>query len=484
MIKGTNGLADSASIHLAIGDTDTGFKWVYDGICQIYANGVAVGQWTSGGMDWFINPTVNGNKVWNAGNDGSGSGLDADTVDGYHATDGRTFNGDINWGSWQDTWSDGTHTHPWYGFDHRYPDTGVYSTTISDYHGMTIKTYFTLQLDCGTLLLNSRDNVGIGTTSPIQKLDVHGNIRATGQLYLPTNSNYNAILMGDDCWMGDCNITDVIGLSGTNNANSGGIKFGKGGMYIGYNGSNHYSSGTSLWTNFNADTVDGEHASNFSYTHQTSFDFSKGKSGRIVTFDQSNTNYGWINGFASTYNNSLTSVIFNSHRTPNWYVGYMEGNMSTGETKGLQAVHKLALADGDANYPIFLGYLDLYNGGDGTISSSFYCLGYSVPFTYTRGGNYCKIVIPDTTHQVFYIKAATASVHYSVGGMDTWTGYQRGSGAWWLHCYAASSNEVRVKGFSLANKNNDSWWGGNPLWNNEYGANVITVCIFGYVKFR
>lgn len=31
------------------------------------------------------NLTVNGNKVWHAGNDGSGSGLEADTLDGYHA---------------------------------------------------------------------------------------------------------------------------------------------------------------------------------------------------------------------------------------------------------------------------------------------------------------------------------------------------------------------------------------------------------------
>lgn len=85
MIKGTNGISDSASIHLGIGDSDTGFKWISDGVCQIYANSAAVGQWTSGGMDWFKNPTVNGNKVWNAGNDGSGSGLDADTLDGYHA---------------------------------------------------------------------------------------------------------------------------------------------------------------------------------------------------------------------------------------------------------------------------------------------------------------------------------------------------------------------------------------------------------------
>ena len=93
----------------------------------------------------------------------------------------------------------------------------------------------------------------------------------------------------------------------------------------------------------NADTVDGEHASNFSYTHQTSFDFNTAKSGRIVTFDESTTKYGWINGFASTHNNYLTSIIFNTHRTSNWYVGYIEA--SNGVTKGLSAVKQLAFVD-------------------------------------------------------------------------------------------------------------------------------------------
>lgn len=139
---------------------------------------------------------------------------------------------------------------------------------------------------------------------------------------------------------------------------------------------------------------------------------------------------------------------------------------------------------GDDSTPIFLGCLDLYRGDDGTISSSFYCLGYSVPFTYTIGGNYCKIVILDTARLSFYIIAATASVNYSGGGMDTWTGYHRGAGAWWLHCYAFGRNEVRVKGFCQADKNNDGWWGGNPLWNKEQGANIITVCIFGHVKYK
>lgn len=139
---------------------------------------------------------------------------------------------------------------------------------------------------------------------------------------------------------------------------------------------------------------------------------------------------------------------------------------------------------GDDSTPIFLGCLDLYRGDDGTISSSFYCLGYSVPFTYTRGGNYCKIVIPDTTRLSFYIIAAIASVNYSGGGMDTWVGEHRGDGAWWLHCQAFGWNEVRVKGFRPANGHNDSWWGGNPLYSGNGGANKITVCIFGHVKYK
>lgn len=139
---------------------------------------------------------------------------------------------------------------------------------------------------------------------------------------------------------------------------------------------------------------------------------------------------------------------------------------------------------GDSSHPIFLGYLNLDHGNDGTISSSFYCLGYSVSFTYTRGGNYCRIYIPDTSYQTFYIRAATASVNYSGGGMDTWVGTHRGNGAWWLHCYASGTNEVRVKGFCQNNSNNDSWWGGNPLGAENASANKITVCIFGYVTFK
>ena len=591
MIKGTNGISDSASIHLGIGDSDTGFKWISDGVCQIYANNVAVGQWTSGGMNWFKNPTVNGNKVWNAGNDGSGSGLDADTVDGYHATDGRIFTGDIHWGSWHNTWSDGTHTHPWYGFDHRYPNTGTNSTTISDYFGMTIKTYNTLLLDCGTLLLNSRDNVGIGTTSPTQKLDVHGNIRATGQIIREGHSNIwvygrsTALLREtsvagyhtlwslkttDGSWdFGEYNINSdwnnipVLSYITDSNYNSGNnattyqIKFPLASGTVALtsnipNPTNYYWANVKISTSSSTTTSPTVHtltATRVCAGHNPGIDNSISCSNWFRSSGNTgwyNTTYqgGWYmsdthwirahNGvgiytsgqiYSSSsikmgdilleYTNEINNITngdmhLNYRNSGNVSLCQGGGNVGignvtpsykldvNGQMKASGFHHASVNSDnyillagggyksfgGDDSTPIFLGCLDLYRGGDGTISSSFYCLGYSVPFTYTRGGNYCKIVISDTTRLSFYIIAATASVNYSGGGMDTWTGYHRGSGAWWLHCYAFGWNEVRVKGFCQANKNNDSWWGGNPLWDNEYGANRITVCIFGHVKYE
>ena len=87
----------------------------------------------------------------------------------------------------------------------------------------------------------------------------------TGQLNIVAsalNGAYNGLRIGDDCYIGDCNFDNTIGLMGVGNNNAGMVKFGKGGMQFGYNGSNHIASTTAQWTNLNADLLDGWHKDN------------------------------------------------------------------------------------------------------------------------------------------------------------------------------------------------------------------------------
>lgn len=87
----------------------------------------------------------------------------------------------------------------------------------------------------------------------------------TGQLKIVAsalNGAYNGLRIGDECYIGDCNIGNTIGLMGVGNNNAGMVKFGKGGMQFGYNGSNHIASTTAQWTNLNADLLDGWHKNN------------------------------------------------------------------------------------------------------------------------------------------------------------------------------------------------------------------------------
>lgn len=87
----------------------------------------------------------------------------------------------------------------------------------------------------------------------------------TGQLKIVAsalNGAYNGLLIGDNCYIGDCNSANTIGFMGSTNNNAGMVKFGKGGMQFGYNGSNHIASTTAQWTNLNADLLDGWHKDN------------------------------------------------------------------------------------------------------------------------------------------------------------------------------------------------------------------------------
>lgn len=127
----------------------------------------------------------------------------ADTVDGFHATDGRTFTGNINWSpDWNDTWCDGTNNHPWYGFDHRYPKTGAYSTTLTDYFGMTIKTANILKLYFKTLLLNDTDiySINVASASKLQTprtiwgQSFDGTANVNGTIYINNSDSSNGAI--------------------------------------------------------------------------------------------------------------------------------------------------------------------------------------------------------------------------------------------------------------------------------------------------
>ena len=183
-----------------------------DKLDGIHANGLLTAISNS---DKGISITVGGTtkSVSNISVNYASSAGNADTVDGLHGTDGRNFNGNINWSSnWNDAWSDGTNKHPWYGFDHRYPNTGAYSTTISDFYGMTIKTANTLRLDFRTLLLNGINiyNSNVASATKLQtprtiwgqSFDGTGNVNGTiyinngdsenGAIILNNNVNANA----------------------------------------------------------------------------------------------------------------------------------------------------------------------------------------------------------------------------------------------------------------------------------------------------
>lgn len=211
-------LRDIKPANVTVGNSDK-----LDGI---HANGLLTALSNS---DNGISITVGGTtkSVSNISVNYASSAGNADTVDGLHSTDGRTFDGNINWSpNWNDSWSDGTNTHPWYGFDHRYPNTGAYSTTITDYFGMTIKTANTLRLDFGTLLLNGTDihNINVASASKLatarsiwgQSFDGTGNVDGTLRIK-DTTSNYREgirIQNPDNTWC-------TIALGGTSNEGTG-----------------------------------------------------------------------------------------------------------------------------------------------------------------------------------------------------------------------------------------------------------------------
>ena len=168
----------------------------------------------------------------------------------------------------------------------------------------------------------------------------------TGQLKIVAsalNGAYNGLLIGDNCYIGDCNLSNTIGFMGSTNNNAGMVKFGKGGMQFGYNGSNHIASTTAQWTNLNADLLDGWHKDNIvwsgavnSNTASLSHYWAKLFDITVTDnlYDDRSFTFLFSNGFNDTYSVVVLKIRQNGAKgsgTYNFSVSLRElvGNMSS-----------------------------------------------------------------------------------------------------------------------------------------------------------
>lgn len=139
----------------------------------------------------------------------------------------------------------------------------------------------------------------------------------TGQLKIVAsalNGAYNGLRIGEDCYIGDCNIGNTIGLMGVSNNNAGMVKFGKGGMQFGYNGSNHIASTTAQWTNLNADLLDGWHKDNIVWSGAVNSNTASLSHYWAKLFDITVTDYQYDDRsftflFSNGYNDTYSVVV-------------------------------------------------------------------------------------------------------------------------------------------------------------------------------
>lgn len=168
----------------------------------------------------------------------------------------------------------------------------------------------------------------------------------TGQLKIEAsalNGAYNGLRIGDDCYIGDCNFGNTIGLMGVGNNNAGMVKFGKGGMQFGYNGLNHIASTTAQWTNLNADLLDGWHKNNIvwsgavnSNTASLSHYWAKLFDITVTSsqYDDRNFTFLFSNGFSDTFSVVVLRIRQNGAKDSgayNFIISLRElvGNMSS-----------------------------------------------------------------------------------------------------------------------------------------------------------
>lgn len=163
------------------------------------------GQFLSGGTAVSGTLTLNSAGVWTSGNDGAGSGLDADLLDGLQGSQFmRNFVG-----SWV-TSEDG----------------------VARFHFINGGAMYT-RVNGGCYWQN-RQNENVGS------IDEGGNVWLNGEMNAVrfrarSNGDGLALAVGDDAWIGDVNVVNGIGIRGQQDGNAGFVSFGTSGLGLGCN---------------------------------------------------------------------------------------------------------------------------------------------------------------------------------------------------------------------------------------------------------
>lgn len=390
------------------------------------------------------------NSLYNALHNGYASSAgNADTVDGYHATSGRTFDGNINWSpNWNDVWSDGTNKHPWYGFDHRYENTGAYSTTITDYFGMTIKTANTLRLDFGTLLLNGTNIYDIKVADS-DKLDGYHE-----SSFLRYRGSY-----------GDASVTkDGVGVYGWAHTNTGHNNFHESyGDIINIQGFSTWRTRFDIGTSgririmHGINTTTATQVGYLAYLHDNVASATKLQTPRTIwgqSFDGTNNIGGTILPSAThTYNLGSTTYVF--EKTYTRYVDTDNTYDLRLSCTGIEVL-RLAAADKSAN----INYNANISGNlsvNGLISNkgilpTNYEVNNKGPACYVSADALCSGITAITDS----IQVNQVTVQYSNDNGNSWTNYPMSNDAKFnLYANNVGLNQVYL-GYNVITGNNDA----------------------------
>ena len=447
-----------------------------DKLDGIHANGLLTALSNS---DKGISVTVGGTtkSVSNISVNYASSAGNADTVDGYHATAGRTFNNSIHWSdNWNDAWSDGTNSHPWYGFDHRYPNTGAYSTTITDYFGMTIKTANTLRLDCRDLLINGTNifNLNVASATKLQtprtiwgqSFDGTGNVNGTlfevGNIYFKVDNTYD---IGTNDTASRCIYTNWLG------ARSGHK------LELGANNSG-FGKGLCLDTNLNIGIGTNSptyklHVAGNIYASDTII----GESDKIGLTIRGSLNSAWSSWFAhetsgnealviATQNQATTIMLTNGESYTN-----ISADRYTSMTPALAIQHNQVMinrpySSSNCGYNFYVNGTSNFNGAT-TINNNLSVNGLInnkgiLPTNYevNNKGTSCYVsadaLCSGITAITDSIQVNQVIVQYSNDNGNSWTNYSMSNDAKFnLYANNADLNQVYL-GYNVITGNNDA----------------------------